>query len=539
MPPKKKAAAATSSKTRSSGRVVPETITNKRGKEVETTAAAARPKRDAAPARPIVPSTATGRRTGQEAVPSLANTSKKRGRPAKVAEDDGAPPAKKRGRPPKKAAATPAATKTATKAKAKAATTKSEPPKKRGRPSAAASKMDEPAVPEAETAPPKRRGRPPKGGETTQIAADDEAVDEQLEEELQDAVEEPQQQETTSKRKKGKGKAPKTAEDEDANDEEPSANYWLMKAEQDGHDVKVKTGETINTTFTIDDLRSKTEPEAWDGVRNPTAAKNMRDMRKGDLAFFYASGGKQGRKPGIVGIMEVVGEHEPDETTADESSAGYVEKEKDRAKWCVVRVEFRKKLTEPVYLSELQKFAKPGAVLENMQEFKAARLSVSKVTKKEWDFIVNNLVEGYEDDEEGIEAAASIEEPVIEKTAGLPDSINGAAPPAIMTEPDVPPTDMPDASSATGNLDTNKLSSSRPASRAGSRAGSVTAGKGNSRPASRAGSLAPPGGRRGRSVTPKAAIVEETTVTATMQTIGEEDALPGLPAEVADAFGFA
>lgn len=138
--------------------------------------------------------------------------------------------------------------------------------------------MDEPAVPEAETAPPKRRGRPPYGGETTKIAADEEAVDEQLEEELQDAVEdaaeEPQHAETaTSKRKapvksrKGKGKAPKTAEDEEeeALDDESSANYWLMKAEQDGHDVKVKTGETINTTFTIDDLRSKTEPEAWDG----------------------------------------------------------------------------------------------------------------------------------------------------------------------------------------------------------------------------------------------------------------------------------
>lgn len=131
--------------------------------------------------------------------------------------------------------------------------------------------MDEPAVPEDETAPPKRRGRPPKGGETTKIAADEEAVDEQLEEELQDAAEEPQQAETaTSKRKavKGKSKAPKAAEDEkeETLDDESSANYWLMKAEQDGHDVKVKSGETINTTFTIDDLRSKTEPEAWDGT---------------------------------------------------------------------------------------------------------------------------------------------------------------------------------------------------------------------------------------------------------------------------------
>ena len=48
--------------------------------------------------------------------------------------------------------------------------------------------------------------------------------------------------------------------------------------------------------------------EPWDGVRNPTAAKNMREMKQGDMAFFYASGGKGGLKPGIVGIVEIVKE---------------------------------------------------------------------------------------------------------------------------------------------------------------------------------------------------------------------------------------
>lgn len=136
-------------------------------------------------------------------------------------------------------------------------------------------------------------------------------------------------------KRSAKGKA-RTADTPLAADEgnasiEDGKQYWLMKAEQDGHDVQLKDGTTFNTTFTIDDLRSKTEPEAWDGVRNPTAAKNMRQMKKGDLAFFYASGGKSGRKPGIVGIMEVVREHEPDATTSDESSYGYVEKEKVRS----------------------------------------------------------------------------------------------------------------------------------------------------------------------------------------------------------------
>ena len=50
-------------------------------------------------------------------------------------------------------------------------------------------------------------------------------------------------------------------------------------------------------------------------MRNPTANKNMKAMKLGDLAFFYASGGKKGRVPGIAGIMEVVKEHEADPST--------------------------------------------------------------------------------------------------------------------------------------------------------------------------------------------------------------------------------
>ena len=102
-----------------------------------------------------------------------------------------------------------------------------------------------------------------------------------------------------------------------------------MKAEQDGHEEKLANGETFNTKFTIDDLRAKNMPEPWDGVRNPTAAKNMRAMKAGDLAFFYASGGKM---PGIVGIMEIVGEAEPDVTASDKNSYGYVEDEKKRSR---------------------------------------------------------------------------------------------------------------------------------------------------------------------------------------------------------------
>ena len=258
---------------------------------------------------------------------------------------------------------------------------------------------------------------------------------------------------------------------------------------------------------------------------------NLRNMRAGDTAFFYASGGKQGRKPGITGIMEIVSDAEPDTTAFDESSPGYEVREAQRKRWVQVRVEFRKKLTKPVHLAELQQFK--NGELKDLQEFNAARLSVSKVSEKEWHFI-NSLIEGFDDDENnggdlddelerqvaGPSGTTVVEEDVttivteqpngdvvveeqtdlIENELDLP---NGYAPQAVMqtTEPDLPTTDtiFPDATSATD----------RPASRAGSRrssrAPSATGSKlgvaNSSRPTSRAGSLAPPTGR-GRSRTP-------------------------------------
>lgn len=49
-----------------------------------------------------------------------------------------------------------------------------------------------------------------------------------------------------------------------------------------------------------------------------------------------------------------------------------------------------------VTLKELKKYSEPGGVLENMQTLKLSRLSVSQVTKKEWDFI-HSLVDPDDD----------------------------------------------------------------------------------------------------------------------------------------------
>lgn len=309
-----------------------------------------------------------------------------------------------RGRPRKDANAVPAPVKVAPKVTAtgkkrgrpaKEPPREDQPPKKRGRPSRASALAD--AVPPEGEQPPRKRGLPPYGGETTKNDAEDEIAAEQLEEELMDeandvAVPATEPAKRGRGRPPGKGKQAGAAVVADATSTS-GQQFWLMKAEQEGHDEILANGDVYNTKFTIDDLRAKTSPEPWDGVRNPTAAKNMRAMRTNDLAFFYASGGK----PGIVGIMEIVGEAQPDPTASDKNSYGYVANEAQRSKWCVVHVEFRMKFKKPITRTQLVA-ARDSGPLANLQEFTAARLSVSKVSKDEWDYI-NSLVEGSDDDE--------------------------------------------------------------------------------------------------------------------------------------------
>ena len=62
---------------------------------------------------------------------------------------------------------------------------------------------------------------------------------------------------------------------------------------------------------------------------------------------------------------------------------------RDQPKWFVVHVKHRLKFEEIIKLKDLQKFAHAGGVLADMQTLRQSRLSVSKVSKKEWDFIRN------------------------------------------------------------------------------------------------------------------------------------------------------
>lgn len=208
----------------------------KKGKNIKTTAAAARPRRSTATAAPAP--AATPKPTVK------ANASKKRAAPATATETTGEP-AKKRGRPTKAAAAP------VSKAKAVAkSTTKATKAAKPGRPKksvegTAAAEHEHDALGEPL---PHKRGEPPFGGETTKVAADETAAGDQLEEELLD-----------------------TAKTGEPAVQSSGKQYWLMKAEQEDRVEQAHDGSTINTRFTIDDLKGKTEPELWDGEFFPSS----------------------------------------------------------------------------------------------------------------------------------------------------------------------------------------------------------------------------------------------------------------------------
>jgi len=101
----------------------------------------------------------------------------------------------------------------------------------------------------------------------------------------------------------------------------------------------------------------------WDGVRNYQAAKNLRNMKKGDLCFFYHSNiGKE-----IVGIVEVIKESFLDKTDKD-------------GKFVAVQVKFKKKLKKTITLEDIKK----NKALSHLSLIKQSRLSVMLIDSKSW-----------------------------------------------------------------------------------------------------------------------------------------------------------
>jgi predicted RNA-binding protein with PUA-like domain len=147
--------------------------------------------------------------------------------------------------------------------------------------------------------------------------------------------------------------------------------YWLMKSEPDA--------------FSIDDLKRDTVTK-WEGVRNFQARNFMRDrMKLGDLALFYHS---NAHPSGVIGICRVCSHPIPDETAQNPQSQYFDPKASpEHPIWMMVKVEFVKKFKEVIPLAQLRE----TKGLEDMVLLrKGSRLSITPVTKKEYD-IINKL----------------------------------------------------------------------------------------------------------------------------------------------------
>ena len=103
--------------------------------------------------------------------------------------------------------------------------------------------------------------------------------------------------------------------------------------------------------------------EPWSGVRNHTAKRNMMAMKKGEQCFFYHSG----EEKAVVGIVEVIGEYQPDPTD-------------EKGLFGLVIVKAVRDMPRPVTLDD----CKLNSRLTGMSLVNWSRLSVQPVTDMEW-----------------------------------------------------------------------------------------------------------------------------------------------------------
>ena len=129
-----------------------------------------------------------------------------------------------------------------------------------------------------------------------------------------------------------------------------SKSYWLLKSEPD--------------VWSIDQQKEAGDKGAiWDGVRNFQASKNLKNMKIGDLCFFYHSNiGKE-----IVGIVKVVKE-------------AFIDPTDKKKRFVAVKVSFKSYLKNPISLETIKK----NKDLKHLALVKQSRLSVMPIDTKSW-----------------------------------------------------------------------------------------------------------------------------------------------------------
>ena len=125
---------------------------------------------------------------------------------------------------------------------------------------------------------------------------------------------------------------------------------WLMKSEPNvwSIDQQKKAG-----------IRGIT----WDGVRNYQAANNLREMKKGDLCFFYHSNiGKE-----IVGVVKII-------------KTAFIDPTDKKKKFVAIQVRFKKMLKKSISLENIKK----NKDLKHLSLIKQSRLSIMSIDSKSW-----------------------------------------------------------------------------------------------------------------------------------------------------------
>jgi predicted RNA-binding protein with PUA-like domain len=129
------------------------------------------------------------------------------------------------------------------------------------------------------------------------------------------------------------------------------ATHWLFKTEPSVYSYQqlVKDKKTM-----------------WDGVGNNLALKHLKDIKKGELIFIYHTGDEKA----AVGVAKALG-------------GAYPNPEKDEPRLLVVDIEAVRPLPRPVTLAEVKAHAK----LKNFDLVRNSRLSIMKLTDKQWEIM--------------------------------------------------------------------------------------------------------------------------------------------------------
>jgi len=130
-------------------------------------------------------------------------------------------------------------------------------------------------------------------------------------------------------------------------------NYWLLKSEPSVWSFN-------------DQKKSGSKGTVWDGVRNYQAANYLKQMKSGDLCFFYHS--NEDKK--IIGIVKII-------------KPAFIDPTDKEKKFVAVKVAYYKDLIEPLSLANI----KENKEICHLPLIKQSRLSVMPIDSKSWKII--------------------------------------------------------------------------------------------------------------------------------------------------------